>query len=596
MASSSANLRKALNLIRQGKQAQARPLLTQLLRQEPNNAAAWFLLSYAVEDAQQQEYALLKALQVDPKFERALRRLAQLRGQPLPAAGPETPAAEEMPEAVAQPVEEKPAPPPAESPLQAESVARPTRNWVRLMAFGLLVFVLAIAAYAGYQYLPQLAVSLPSATPLATRALPATWTPVAAATPTHAATPTATTVQFGALDPATQAELDVISQWVSDTRGLAFASPPQSHFVTHSDLISHLATALLDEAKAQELAAEEIALNALGLLGEGDYLTDYQLNRHTDAYGGFYDTELNRILLEGDALQEAAPYTYARLAANALVQQAQAQLAEQTRDCPIFSDACRAQSALLGGDWSLAGEQWLQAMGSPELQQAVTALGDPGQLVQVQAPVAFTQLDLKFAINEGKQFVQAAFDEGGWAGVDELYAGVPASSEQILHAEKYAAGELPRPMQDVSLGTVLGPGWARLASGDLGEWLTYLLLAQGVNAEARVAEGTARAAAAGWNGDQLQVYLREMDQRLAMAQHWVMDTEQDAAQLQSALRQVLAVVYAQPGGDLGGAGECWVSAAVRSCLFAAGTEVLWLIGPDEIVVLQVMLAQYPQFE
>lgn len=602
MASSSANLRKALNLIRQGKQAKARPLLTQVLRQEPNNAQAWFLLSYALDEAPQQEYALLQALKADPKFERALRRLAQLRGRPLSeseviAAQKHSVPADTAPAVAEEQLEQKATPTFAEFVGQPEEIDKqPRRNWLRLIAFGLLVFVLAVAAYAGYQYYaPQLAAAFPSATPIATRALPATWTPGAPVTPTAAVSATPTPMVFTAVNPAALAEMQAISQLITDMRGLSFANEPQNYFVANSDLLPFLAATLLDEAKAQELAAEELALRAIGLLGQENFMTDYQLNRHVDPFGGLYDEAQNRILLLGSSFGGTTPYTYARLAANAMLRQAQPALAAEVSDCPVFSDRCRALNALLGGDWSLAAEQWLEVNGSDELKQAVAEAGDPVQLIQAQAPVDFTQLDLQFPAIEGKQFVQAAFDEGEWVRVDDVYATVPLSSEQILHPEKYVAGESPSAMQDASLGTVLGSGWTPLVSGDLGEWLTYLLLAHGVNADAQVAESSARAAAAGWNGDQLQVYLRGVDSSLALAEHWTMDSAQDATQLQSTLRQLISALYPQAGSALGD-GECWVGVNVRTCLFASGSDVVWLIGPDEIVVLQVMLAQYPQFQ
>lgn len=597
MASSSANLRKALNLIREGKANQARPILTRLLRDEPNNAQGWFLLSYVVEETQQQEYALIQALKADAKFERALRRLAELRGQPMPKplAEPSEIEEPEPTEPVVAP-DEKPAPMFAEFEDDAQDTpAKPRRNWVRLIAFGLLVFVVAIAAYAGYQlYAPQLAVTFPTATMVATRALPPTWTPGVQVTATQAATPTRS-VQFEPVDPATLAEMQAISQLVGNVRGLDFVSEPQVAFIDESALIQFVATQLLDETKAQELTADEIVLRAMGLLGENDYLTDYHLNRYLDPYGGYYDAENNRILLVGDSFEGVTQYAFARLAANAMLRQNQATVASRVGDCPVFSDACRALAVLVGGDWALAADQWLEVNGSEELKQAVQALGDPHQMIQVQAPTDFAQLDLDLPFTAGRDFVQAIFGQGDWAQVDDVYTLPPASVEQVLHLEKYSASEAPSAMDDPSLSSVLGSGWNSLANGNLGEWLTYILLAHGIDVDSRVVESAALAAAAGWNGDQLQAFLRQSDSAIVLAEHWVMDSEQDASQLQSALAQYLGARFEDGTSTLGG-GECWAAAGVRACLFNSGAEVLWLQGPDEIVVLQVMLAQYPQFQ
>src|SRR3990172_3241062 len=125
-----AGLKKALGWIKQGKLDKARPLLVGLLRGEPQNPQAWYLLSYTLDDPQRKQYALLQALRADPDFARAGERLEKVRGGEvgeLPIDSKET--LEERRPSDTQPLErpviaekEPPAPAPSEttSPTEPE--------------------------------------------------------------------------------------------------------------------------------------------------------------------------------------------------------------------------------------------------------------------------------------------------------------------------------------------------------------------------------------------------------------------------------------------------------------------------------------------
>src|SRR5690606_34955836 len=90
MSAQHSPLKKSAELIRAGRLDDARNQLVGLLRLEPNNAQAWYLLSFVLDDPQRKQYALQQALKAQPDFERAQERLQQLRGE-LPAAPPSQP-------------------------------------------------------------------------------------------------------------------------------------------------------------------------------------------------------------------------------------------------------------------------------------------------------------------------------------------------------------------------------------------------------------------------------------------------------------------------------------------------------------------------
>ena len=91
--------------------------------------------------------------------------------------------------------------------------------------------------------------------------------------------------------------------------------------------------------------------------------------------------------------------------------------------------------------------------------------------------------------------------EGGWQSVDSVYAGMPESTEQILHPEKYTAKEAPVAVTlPADLATRLGTGWTVPLMDTFGEFQTGIWLREG-----GVETAEATDAAAGWGGDRLAV-------------------------------------------------------------------------------------------
>jgi len=107
-----------------------------------------------------------------------------------------------------------------------------------------------------------------------------------------------------------------------------------------------------------------------------------------------------------------------------------------------------------------------------------------------------------FRYRDGTRFVESVRRRGGTRAVDELFRHPPASSEQILHPEKYFQAEAPR---DVRLDEAVfaRDGWRINSSTPVGEIGVRGLLMAGV------AEQDALRGAAGWGGD--CAYLFERD-------------------------------------------------------------------------------------
>jgi hypothetical protein len=104
-----------------------------------------------------------------------------------------------------------------------------------------------------------------------------------------------------------------------------------------------------------------------------------------------------------------------------------------------------------------------------------------------------------FRYRDGARFVEAVRRSRGERGVDELFERPPASSEQILHPEKYIQNEAPREVVLDGNGFAAA-GWKSVTSTPLGEIGVRGLLMAGVS------EKDAARAASGWGGDRAYLF------------------------------------------------------------------------------------------
>jgi len=123
--------------------------------------------------------------------------------------------------------------------------------------------------------------------------------------------------------------------------------------------------------------------------------------------------------------------------------------------------------------------------------------------------------------------------EAGWDAVDSLYLDPPVSTEQILHPEKYAAGETYAELADpADAARDGGPldGWRLLRSNALGELQWRIVFTE--HGQGDIAE----LLAAGWDGDRYAVFERDGEILMAMTTHW--DTEDDAKDFEAGYYEV----------------------------------------------------------
>jgi hypothetical protein len=316
-----------------------------------------------------------------------------------------------------------------------------------------------------------------------------------------------------------------IEDQVSGLRGLAQPDIGTPDVITRAQLATELKAIFDEEWTPRQLAEDNLILRALGLLTPEQDIRELTERLYGDQVLGFYDFEKRRMVVVTDeGLTPAARITYAHEFTHAM-QDAAFDTGQEHEPGSEDDDAALALLSLEEGDASVAMIQWATENLSPDELAGVVATPQPDM-----TGIPGWMLDqLQFPYLAGANFVIGLWSSGGWQAVDAAYADPPASTEQVLHPDKYAAGEGPITVRPVNLEQLLGTGWSAVDPSTMGEamlgiWLDALGAAQ----------STASAAAQGWGGDSLAV-ARGPQGAFAMAWRITFDTAADQDELLAAL-------------------------------------------------------------
>lgn len=363
-------------------------------------------------------------------------------------------------------------------------------------------------------------------------------------------------------EPAASVDPAVVYQRIEDQvialRGLEPTADVDPQLMTPDDLKVAAAESFHEDNPPELVEANERFLKAFDLLDEDASLADLYIELLGSQVAGFYspdDKELYVISKTG-RLGAIEKSTYSHEFTHALQDQTFG-IAEMGLDEVGESDRSLARLALIEGDATLLMSLWqLENLNPLELAGLIGQALDPAQTeVLNRMPVALRE-SLYFPYTAGLNFTQALFADGGWAAIDAAYDDPPASTEQILHPEAYAAGEAPIPVDlPDDLATRLGSGWTSSLEDGMGEFQVRLWLRERGQAEA------APEAAAGWGGDRFAV-LDGPGEAWAVVGRLAWDSPSDADQF------VAAADAAIDGGDHPG--------SVRR----VGDEVLVVVASD----------------
>jgi hypothetical protein len=341
---------------------------------------------------------------------------------------------------------------------------------------------------------------------------------------------------------------------------------------------------LFDEQYPPELlAAEEAAWQRLGLLRQEDDLRTLILDLLGDQALAYYDPRTRTITFVGDLTEIGAAESIIVVHeyAHALQDQRWDLEGSRIKD-PSRSDAILAETALTEGDATLVMFEWAaQNLGLDDLLRvSERALSRSDLRLLERTPPLLRRQLVEFPYLDGYAFVNAIRGRGqGWQAVDGAWDARPASTEQVLHPERYPT-DVPVDVVLPDVAARLGEGWAPVYEQTLGEMQMGVWVADGRQGRGLfgLPGRLPRAEAVeGWGGDRL-VSLEGPDGSWTLVWQTVWDSEADAREFLRAARSTMR--------DLPGAHD----ARTADISGSSSSGVLVLIADDESTLDEVRTA------
>jgi hypothetical protein len=391
-------------------------------------------------------------------------------------------------------------------------------------------------------------------------ALAACQTTTASPSPSPSASPAATpsvtataSGSAGPTGPAASGNLDAtyreIEAETSAIRGLQAKSPVDPIVLDEAGIRRITSEGFEKDNPADIVAANERLLKGLGLLPKDASLADLYVEMLGSQVAGLYspDDKQLYVVSRSGRIGPTEKVTFSHEYTHALQDQ-NFDLSSLKLDELGEGDRGLARLALVEGDATLTMTLWqLANLSRLELLQLIGESLNPEISASLERMPPVLQESLLFPYTSGLAFVQT-LQAQGWQAVNDAFGHPPASTEQILHPEKYLADEAP---VDVSLpadlATRMGQGWKAGLEDTLGEFQIRVWLQHA----AAGGDTSAAGAAEGWGGDRVTL-LDGPDGAWAIALSTAWDTPEDAREFSAAASGVVSSLGAgkvAPGGD-----------------------------------------------
>jgi len=427
-------------------------------------------------------------------------------------------------------------------------------------------------------------------TPSSTLTLTPTDTPNPTPPPTETPSPTLVPP-----DTTQIADMVKLEKLVMNLRGLPWNGSPPVYVVSHDQAENILQSEVDWSGYRAKVGSQAKAFAALGLIVPTFDLAKYSLTGLSEGQLGFFNPADKTVYMVVYQFRGMDHLVFTHEFDHALVVNYFPNIVRAYNDsiCPNNTQRCQAIQALVEGDAAVLMAEWYNTYASASDKKDIGQYQIPFATQAKQNPPPYVGSLSDFTNATGEKFVLSLWQKGNWAKVDQAYDNLPASTEQILHPDKYINEELPVPMTVPDLLPSLGSGWTLVDSDSLGELMTYLMLADGADTLAQIVQKDALTASAGWGGDHYLVYGSETGDQTVLAAEWNWDTDKDAAEFLSSMTTYLNLRFRsgkinQPGRD------CWSFNNETTCIFHTTRNTLWVIAPS-METVNTVLSSYTAY-
>ena len=279
-------------------------------------------------------------------------------------------------------------------------------------------------------------------------------------------------------------EIGTIEEGLSEITGLRFTRSVPYAAINKEQLRRYLEGRIKDSTKPSDIRAEELTLKLLGLIPPDFDLRQNTVDLLTEQAAAFYDYNKRKLfVLEGSGAGAEERMALVHELAHALADQ-HFPLRKYIREGLQSDDGSTARLAVMEGQASWLMTAYLSKLtgGPAEVSDGVlhlmteTVEGSPAQYPVFSKAPRYIRESLVFPYSDGMLFQNAVYHKLGREAFTQVFRQAPASTQQIIHPERYLAHSSP--MIPDSPAVPGAHDLRELAEGSLGEFDFRVLLTE----------------------------------------------------------------------------------------------------------------------
>lgn len=323
-----------------------------------------------------------------------------------------------------------------------------------------------------------------------------------------------------------------------ESRGLDLLETLNIKTITRAEYAEQNNASMEEDFPADDTADWQKVLVFMGYLDADQDIAQIYTDLYSGQVLGYYDPTSKDLVIisenEGD-FSVVDQSTIVHEMTHAIQDQHFDLLAIQSEESVYTDDNYLATTSMIEGDAVTSETIWLVRNDLIDAYNDEVAEYDDSAL---DTTPFFLQEATYFPYNQGAEFIIHFWQAGGWDAVNKVWENPPTTTEQILHPEKYEAGEEAIPVA-IADPTESMDGWRVLEYNQNGEFGMGLFLRNGGASDADAAT-----ASQGWGGDADYIVTNDQDTAMVWVSTW--DTAGDADEY---LQQLVAVESNRLGGD-----------------------------------------------
>jgi hypothetical protein len=351
----------------------------------------------------------------------------------------------------------------------------------------------------------------------------------------------------------TAAEARVIAelgQIAERSRGLQFVTPVPVLVQDRGQILRHI----FEELEEEELEKAKLIYTTLGLLPADMDIRGLLERVLGEQVAGYYDQDRDQLVIRDEVMRSLGSGRFGRFgeAHITIVHELVHALQDQhlslgdVVDEDADSDPSSAYQAVVEGDATLAMLGFMsEQSGAPLsiltqdpalMRRFIEGAGGSERDEELARAPAILRITLLSSYLDGLLFCGELHGRGGWEAINDAHRTPPVSTEQVLHPDRYLAGEMPDSVTVPDIQALADADLRTVESDRLGELELRVYFGQ-------LDDGVDPVAAEGWSGDHLVAY-RDGTGAGVVVWFTSWDDEHEATEAAAAARRILSRVPA----------------------------------------------------